>query len=63
MVEKIPNKTKGVIGKLEVDEICYLPEPYSLRLYNRVCQIQHRTGRVFEFQECKNGGIVIRRAS
>ena len=54
---------RGKIGKMKVGEIIHLPEPYSAKLYSRVYQVQRRTGMVFEWDTCKTGGVLIRRAS
>lgn len=49
------------ITDLEVGEICYLLETSLRKLRMRIYQIERRTSMKFEYQECKNGGVIIRR--
>lgn len=50
------------ITDLEIGEICYLPETSLRKLRTRIYQLERRrTPMKFEYQECKNGGVVIRR--
>lgn len=54
---------RSPLSEMKVDEIVYLPESYSRKLQMRIYMLQRRTGWTLEWQECINGGIVIRRAT
>ena len=50
----------ALLTNLGIGEICFLPEEYSIKVYNRLYEYKRKYGKLFEYSEIKNG-ILIKR--